>query len=358
MDCTPDMKASILVLAYNHGPYIEECIESLVAQQTDFPFEILVGEDCSTDETREVLIAVAARHPEQVRLFLNETNLGAKANSAQIRNQASGTYIAYCEGDDYWHRRDKLRIQVELLETQPDVALVCSDVDVLIQSSGRRIPSVMRRIGQWQDWPEDVALGILTREVNIPICSVCLRRETLLAIHREHPYEFSEEHPMGDIQLFIEASRLGRMHRIQDSLATYRAIDESATRSKDPARVYDFLTRSLVVFEHYVRKLSYGSEIMNRVRMTHFLGLVDLAIRCRREDIRSDTLRLAIEKGIRGKRLTERVSLWSLKSPHRLRAGAFLLPWLRRFVKVSDRLPGFHRAACHCSRQPPVPPSS
>ena len=113
-----------------------------------------------------------------------------------------------------------------------------------------------------------------------------------------------------------------------------------------------------MVFEYYVRKLSYGPEVMNRVRMTHVLGLVDLAIRCRREDIRTATLLLAIGKGIRGKRLTERLSLWSLESQGRLRAGALLLPWLRRFVKASDRLPSLYSTTRLPSRQPSVQPSS
>lgn len=338
LDSSTSPLATILVLTYNHGPYIRECLESLINQKTSFPFEILVGEDCSTDDTRHVVEDIATKHPDLIRAYLSPANMGAKRNSANLRANVKGTYVAYCEGDDYWHRNDKLQKQVDFLEAHPEVSLVCSDVDTLIMSSGRYIPSVMKRIGQWQRWPEDVAKAILTRKINISTCGVCLRLETLLRIHRENPYECSAIHPMGDIQLFIEASRLGRIHPMQESLATYRAIEESATRSKDPAKVFDFLTRSLVVFEHYVRKLSYGPEVMNRVRMTHASAMIEVARNHPKPELLKLIRELVHEHNVCGETIDERFALWSLTNNLKFRTLSGVTPLLCKLRKVPTRI--------------------
>lgn len=115
---------SVLVLAYNHEPYIREALDSILSQEVDFSFEVLVGEDCSTDGTRAVVETFAAKDPGRVRLFPHEKNLDMHGNHAFLLERARGTYVAYCEGDDYWVGRDKLQRQVDLLRAHPKCGLV------------------------------------------------------------------------------------------------------------------------------------------------------------------------------------------------------------------------------------------
>ena len=184
-----DALVSVIVMTYNHGPYIEECLESLANQDCDFPFEILVGEDCSTDDTRKRVLKVSDKYPDLIRPILSELNLGANKNSLNLTNLAVGKYIAICEGDDYWHRSDKLRRQVEILESDSGVALVCTDADAYFHNTGKRIRSIHERNGQWNNPPEDVALALLTRKIYIFTCSVCIPNELLLGSWEDNPYE-------------------------------------------------------------------------------------------------------------------------------------------------------------------------
>ncbi|WP_199052847.1 glycosyltransferase [Aquitalea sp. ASV15] len=108
-------KVSVCIVTYNQQAYIEECLESVLAQQTDFSFEIIVGDDASTDLTRQKLQALQQRHPEQIRLVLHETNIGAAPNIYSVYAMAKGEYIAHLDGDDYM-LPGKLQIQTDFMD--------------------------------------------------------------------------------------------------------------------------------------------------------------------------------------------------------------------------------------------------
>lgn len=92
-------------------------------QQTSFPYEVIIGEDCSTDNTREVIMEYCRRYPGIIKLVTSDSNVGARRNGIRIRNEARGKYIAVCEGDDYWTDPHKLQKQVDFLEAHPDHVL-------------------------------------------------------------------------------------------------------------------------------------------------------------------------------------------------------------------------------------------
>lgn len=111
---------SIVVSVYNHAAYIEECLASIIAQQTTFPFEVLVGEDCSTDGTREILKRLEPSLPDYVTVLYREKNLGAVGNGEDLYARASGAYLAELEGDDFYLYPGKLQAQVDYLESHPE----------------------------------------------------------------------------------------------------------------------------------------------------------------------------------------------------------------------------------------------
>ena len=113
-DQTPTV--SVAMIAYNVGKYLEEAIESVLVQKTSFKVELVIGEDCSTDNTREIALAYQAKHPEVVRVLLHKKNLGLTPNSVATQNACKGKYIALLDGDDYWTDEYKLQKQVEFLE--------------------------------------------------------------------------------------------------------------------------------------------------------------------------------------------------------------------------------------------------
>ena len=128
---------SVIVLAYNQENFIGCALDSILMQNTDFPYEILVGDDCSTDDTPNILREYASRHPDRIRLFLREENLGAARNSYELLLQSKGRYLAFCEGDDYWTCPEKLQKQVRFLQEHPDF-IGCSHRCEIVDENGVR----------------------------------------------------------------------------------------------------------------------------------------------------------------------------------------------------------------------------
>jgi len=121
---------SICVVTFNHVSFIKKCLDDILMQQTNFDFEILLGEDASTDGTREICIEYAQKYPNKIRLFLHhrENNISINGSPTGRFNflynlySAKGKYIALCEGDDYWTDPYKLQKQVDFLEATPEYA--------------------------------------------------------------------------------------------------------------------------------------------------------------------------------------------------------------------------------------------
>ena len=114
---------SVCLFSYNYEKYIAETIESMLSQQTTFPVEIVVGDDCSTDRTREIVLDYQQRFPGKFVLCFNEKNVGGTKNWINTMNHCSGRYIALCDGDDYFIDPLKLQKQYDLHENNPDVVL-------------------------------------------------------------------------------------------------------------------------------------------------------------------------------------------------------------------------------------------
>ncbi len=127
----PAPVVSVCVQTYQHAQYIARCLQGILEQTCTFDFEILLGEDASTDGTREICLEYADRHPDRIRLslhdrknviFINGRPTG-RFNLITNLKMARGQYIAFCDGDDYWNDKEKLQKQVGFLEQHPDYAI-------------------------------------------------------------------------------------------------------------------------------------------------------------------------------------------------------------------------------------------
>ena len=130
--------ASIAVITYNQQESLPRALDSLLAQKVDFPYEIVVGEDCSTDNTREVLKGYAERYPDIIKPIYNETNKGILGNYVATLAQCKGKYMAGCAGDDFWSDPEKLQMQVDIMEKDSSVGLVYTDVIMDSVATGQR----------------------------------------------------------------------------------------------------------------------------------------------------------------------------------------------------------------------------
>lgn len=121
---------SILCTVYNKEPWLVQTIESFLAQKTDFPVEILLIDDASTDGSKSIIEDYQARYPERIRAFYNEENLGIAKTWVAICQEARGFYIARCDGDDFWLDQHKLQKQVALLKANPQSRWSNTDFDL------------------------------------------------------------------------------------------------------------------------------------------------------------------------------------------------------------------------------------
>ncbi len=133
-----DILVSVIVLTYNHEKYIRQALEGILMQRVDFQYEILVGDDASTDGTQAILKEYDRKYPGKFKLFLRGSNLGAAKNAYGLLLEARGKYLATCEGDDYWTDPEKLRIQVDFLERNPEF-VGCTHYFTIVDCGGEPV---------------------------------------------------------------------------------------------------------------------------------------------------------------------------------------------------------------------------
>jgi len=118
------------MVTYNHEKYIAKAIESVLMQNTTFPFELVIGEDCSSDRTKQIVQEYACNYPEIISAIFSEENVGMLKNSIRTLEACRGEYIAILEGDDYWTDRDKLQKQADFLEKNENYVMCAHDVKI------------------------------------------------------------------------------------------------------------------------------------------------------------------------------------------------------------------------------------
>ncbi|MCJ8166332.1 glycosyltransferase [Pontibacter sp. E15-1] len=128
---------SVCMITYNHEKFITQAIEGVLKQKTQFPVELIIGDDCSTDSTRAICIDYQNRYPQIIKLRLPDTNLGVMPNFIENLKACGGKYIALCEGDDYWNNPTKLQCQIDFLEANPEYVLSFHDALVIHQNKNQ-----------------------------------------------------------------------------------------------------------------------------------------------------------------------------------------------------------------------------
>jgi len=170
---------SVLMITYNHEPYIEQAIEAIVAQKTSFPIELIIGEDCSGDATRAKALDAQKRYPHLVRVVHGAKNIGANRNFQRVLSLCRGEYVAVCEGDDYWRDSEKLQKQVNLLASDPNLVLTFHDACVVNESGAEVGASVFR------EQTRNFNANELVMGAYVPMFAMCFRN-----VIRELPDEF------------------------------------------------------------------------------------------------------------------------------------------------------------------------
>lgn len=231
---------SVCMITFNHEAYVAQAIEGVLMQNTNFPIELVIGEDCSTDSTKEICLEYARKNPRIIRLLPNDRNIGMTPNFIQSFQACRGKYIALCEGDDYWVDTMKLQKQVDALEQNPIYSLTASNSYILHQDS-QIISQVDLDISEFtiQDLLKNNMLGSAT-------CSIMIARDAISQIE----IKALEEAPFGDWALSLFCLKNSKGVYIREPLCCYRVHEYGVwsgmsltDQIKNNLKMYDFIMR-------------------------------------------------------------------------------------------------------------------
>lgn len=216
------MKLSVSVVAYQQANTVQQAVESALDQEADFPFEVIAGDDASTDGTDDVLTELQKAAPDRLRVLLRDTNAEdfGLTNILATIDAAQGEYIAFLDGDDYWTDRKKLQKQVEFLDAHPECVICAHRVEHL-RKDGVRILSPNAPSGEGT-----YDIGALIVLNFAPKISTVVRRSALADLpdwYRKHSY------PAGDWLLNVLAGRHGRVGFIDQIMAVHRIHSASVS---------------------------------------------------------------------------------------------------------------------------------
>ena len=215
------MKLSVMMITYNHERFIAQAIESVLAQRVNFDYEIVIGEDCSTDGTRAIIMDFHRRYPGRIVPLLRDQNLGIMPNFVGTLTACQGQYLAMLEGDDYWTHEDKLQRQVDFLDAHPDSSICCHRVRFLDQT-GFAEADIFPPLPAGTYGIED----LLTRNF-VMTCSTVLRRDLVGPL----PSWFLKM-KLGDWPLFALVAARGKIALMEDIMAAYRVHSGSMWSSR------------------------------------------------------------------------------------------------------------------------------
>lgn len=214
---------SVCVITYNQEKYISQAINSVLAQQTNFPFEVVIADDCSTDDTATLCKHYQEQRPDLIRLLHRTSNLGAVPNYLETFKACKGKYVAFLEGDDYWIDPQKLQKQVDFLEANPDFAICCHNVYAVDEHGEVTRPLLFEA-------PKVSTVENLCKGPDYISTPSCMVRNGLL--EEIPPWMYSL--PGCDWVLDILNAEHGKIRYFPEVMAAYRIHPDSVWSSKKP----------------------------------------------------------------------------------------------------------------------------
>jgi glycosyltransferase involved in cell wall biosynthesis len=225
-------RLSVLITSYQHERYVARALDG-VLEQRGVEFELLVGDDASTDGTRAVIQRYEQAHPEVIRAYFPERNLGKGGSAifAELLRQARGDLVAALDGDDYWTAPDKLRRQVDHMDAHPGCAMCFHDVLCHYEDGSQPDAPFTGARGREVDLPE------LLDGIQIASCAPMFRRAAI------HPLpDWYLDLPWGDAPLYVLAAAHGSIHYLPDVMGVYRIHSRGQYRGLPRVRALELQT--------------------------------------------------------------------------------------------------------------------
>ena len=244
---------SVVVITYNQEDTISRTLDSILMQQCHIPFEIIIGEDCSTDHTRAICQSYAEKHPDIIRLICNQQNKGIVDNYFDCLLACRGKYIADCAGDDFWTDPQKLEKEVSMMEAHDNVTMVITNWQYYDEASQTTMTS-----RQQQHAPitpgHDLLKAIITQH-NMSVfhlCTALYRADVFRKAYEEDTFLFrNKDFCSEDIQIAFSMALQGDIAYLPDITLNYSLSQNTVSNSADDIKQFGFV-RKMTDLIHYL----------------------------------------------------------------------------------------------------------
>ncbi len=255
---------SVHTLAHDNEKYIAQCLDSILAQETTFPFEIIVGEDCSSDNTRQIVLDYQRKYPEFIRVIISDHNVGFRKNRVRVELRTRGRFVAYCDGDDYWMDPEKLQRQYEIMSADASIGMCFTDRDTIAEPGFKKLPSFLTPVKPGLSDVNDVYKLFLSRKIHIPTSPAMVRNLTMRwnaeSLFSHFIFSFPNDPPT-----WILASRGWKTYYFPQNMVMRRVHDSSMTQT------WDRMTAVLDCFILFWYFAKLDGELINKRALTNIL---------------------------------------------------------------------------------------
>jgi glycosyltransferase involved in cell wall biosynthesis len=259
-----DIVVSVVLLAYNHESYIATAIESVLNQVCSFKFELIIGEDYSIDQTREIVRKYASGFPAIIKSFFSDNTVGAIANELRCLQNSRGKYLAYLEGDDFWTDPLKLQKQVDFLEIHTDYGLVHGDVNHLDQKTGK-LTIAYNRTNTIRIPEGNIFEDLMIPAHLIKTMTVCFRRDLFEKYYLGNEEIMKSDWKLIDISIWLTIAKHSKIHYIDEVFATYRLLPESFSRTQNPEKLYLFHQKIYNIRNYFGQSFGCSNETKKEI---------------------------------------------------------------------------------------------
>lgn len=233
-----DPVVSVCMITYNHEKYLQQAIDGVMAQVTDFAYELILAEDCSTDGTRAICLANQARHPDRIRVLWSDANVGMSRNADRAQKACRGEFVAVCEGDDYWVNPSKLQKQVDLMRRHPSAGICFGGNDIFYEFNGFFSPYDPKRAPEEFVASRDFCWRLLFARgdrgfyiQNLHTSTHLLRRAAMEKAKEDFEDAYRWTLRQGDVTLLFTVAAVSDVCFLGACCSVYRMNDGGVTRS-------------------------------------------------------------------------------------------------------------------------------
>jgi len=220
----PGLRLSVCLVTFNHEEYIDQALQSVFDQRTSSKFELVVGDDGSSDRTPDIVMRSASKAPVHTRVIVQERNVGLVENFRRTFNACRGDYVALLDGDDYWTDREKLEKQCQFLDLHSEYSMCFHNVEVLMPDG-----SYCKENYTGVDDQRDLTIEDLFQANPIATCSAVLRRRVLTELPAWFESSIFEDWPL--YMLYAERGKIGYL---RDVMGVYRNHGRGAWSGLSP----------------------------------------------------------------------------------------------------------------------------